>query len=124
MIKRNIEEAFNETKRKHPMLGAYIVLAEIVAGKKYSRRTLNYWLNKLVPKQDYESGEKGDLLDHLFLLSNGSAKVADLRNTPRLEHEFGGKTALPSTFGAGVVESTGARIRAVKKAVSGESRYE
>ena len=74
---RSIERVFNKVRKENPYLSDYICFAEAVEGRNFSRQTIARYFNKLVDKDDYNSKEKKELLQHLFKLSQGNKKAAE-----------------------------------------------
>jgi len=69
---KSLERRFNNIQKKNPNLGDYCCFARAVNGQKFSRVTISLWFNKLIPKEDYSSSEKKDLIRQLVFLSNGA----------------------------------------------------
>lgn len=67
---KSLERRFNNMQKRNPNLGDYVVFAQAVKSAKFSQTTIAQWFNKLVPKDDYSSSEKKNLIRHLVSLSN------------------------------------------------------
>ena len=63
-----MKEKFEELKVKYPNLSSamcFVKMAKAI-GKKWTKRQLNGYFNKLVDKEDYLGSEKREILDWLF----------------------------------------------------------
>jgi hypothetical protein len=74
---RSLKRVFNRIRQENPFWPDYICFAEAVRGKRFSKRTISYYFNRLVSKDDYSKGEKKEILKHLFRLSNGKKSAED-----------------------------------------------
>ena len=79
---RSIERSYKKVQTRNPILGTYPCLAQVVKGKKYSRKSLVKAFTELMPKDEYVKGEQKGLIDYLENLTNLSE-----------EGEIGGKSA-------------------------------
>lgn len=79
---KSIERRFLSFQEKFPNVGDIINLRRAVEDQGFNRTTINKYLNKLVNKGDYESGDKSKILDFL----ESASKVPE-------ETQFGGKNA-------------------------------
>ena len=61
---------FKNEQEKHPELGSYIILCSIIRGSKLERIDIRKLFNKLVPKDEYDTSEKFELIDYLFYQSH------------------------------------------------------
>ena len=61
-------------KNKNQSLGAYLCLALIVKGRRFSRKSLVKAFNELMPEDEYAKDETKDLIDHLEHLTNLSVE--------------------------------------------------
>lgn len=66
---RSIEARFKQQEKKTPDSGAYINLGRAIRSQRFLREPIQKAFNKLVPKDDYTSAEKKELVDWLELLS-------------------------------------------------------
>ena len=62
---KSIDRNFKRTQKQNPALGEYLVLLEVVRGKKYTRRTLRKHLH-LLDDKDMDESMKKVLIDHLY----------------------------------------------------------
>lgn len=69
---RSLERRFKNIrdKKSNLNLGDYPCFARAVNGQGFSKGTIAEWFNKLIPKEDYLSSEKKDLIRQLVSLSN------------------------------------------------------
>ena len=72
---RSIEANYRKIQMRNENLGAYIVLAEIVKGKSFARKSLIKAFNELVPKDEYVICDRKDLIDYLDKLTNMPEEV-------------------------------------------------
>jgi len=67
---RSIKARFNNISRRNPNLSSYICFTEIIKGQNFSKRRIALGFNELVDKEDYNKGDKKELLHQLYLCSN------------------------------------------------------
>lgn len=61
------KKAFTNSQEIHPEWGAYIHLCTIIYGTGASRQEVLKIFNKLMPEDEYDKPEKGELIDYLCL---------------------------------------------------------
>ena len=65
-----IEERFNNFKRRYPNLSSYICFAKTIKRKNCGSKTIEFYFNKLVDKDDYRKGnEKLEIIEYLKQLT-------------------------------------------------------
>lgn len=62
---KSIERRFKGVLSRHPFWSTYICFAETVTGQNFNRKSLQYWFNKLVQKDDYSQRDKKCLIANL-----------------------------------------------------------
>lgn len=62
---KSLERRFNNITAKYPAWSSYICFAETVKGQNFNRKSIQYWFNKLVEKDDYSQSDKKRLIAHL-----------------------------------------------------------
>ena len=88
---RSIKIRFEKIKKMNPGLGDVLILAKVVSGQGYARKTISRQFTKLVDKEDYASNDKQGIVNHLFELSSTSQKpLEEGRNVTKnaLRSEF------------------------------------
>ena len=91
---RSIERRFETTVQKHPNHSTYICFAMTVKHQGFDRRSIRYWFDRLVDKEDYKRSDANSLVKQLHELSNMSeertfsVEYATGRNE-NIEMEFG-----------------------------------
>jgi hypothetical protein len=66
---RSVKRVFNRIRSENPYWSDYICFAEVVRGRKFSRKTIIRNFNSLVDKEDYARNEKKEIIDFLVELS-------------------------------------------------------
>ena len=62
---RSIERRYKRFSEKYPEWSSYCHFAEAIRGQKFAKRTIHFWFNKLVEKDDYLKNEKRKILGEL-----------------------------------------------------------
>lgn len=62
---RSIERRYNNISEKYPEWSSYSRFAEAIRGQKFAKRTIHFWFNQLVEKDDYDQNEKRKILRQL-----------------------------------------------------------
>jgi len=62
---RSIERRFIKISHKNPHLSSLACFKLAIEGQNFKKRTLYFWFNKLVEKEDYDQKEKRDILQDL-----------------------------------------------------------
>lgn len=62
---RSIERRYKKFSKKFPEWSSYSRFAEAIRGQKFSKRTIHFWFNRLVEKDDYSENEKRKILREL-----------------------------------------------------------
>jgi len=70
---KSLKRVFSKIRSENPFWSDYICFAEAVRGRKFSRKTIIRNFNSLLDREEYEKGEKGEIIEHLVELS----KVAE-----------------------------------------------
>lgn len=55
---RSIERRFRKISKKYPDRSTLSCFAEAVRGQNFTKRTIYFWFNRLVEKDDYSENEK------------------------------------------------------------------
>lgn len=63
---KSLKARFNQMSKKHAGASSLIIFNAATAGQKFSRRTINYWFNRLVDRGDYERRDKRHVLDSTY----------------------------------------------------------
>jgi len=71
---RSIERKFNEINRQKPKNGSFDCFVNTIIRQGYKKRIILKWFNALIPKNDYAKGEKKELLEYLYGVSNASVE--------------------------------------------------
>lgn len=67
---KSIERRFNRISKKYTGWSSYLCFVEAITGQYFRRRTIQYWFNKLVDKNDYSKGDKQQIINFFEHLSN------------------------------------------------------
>jgi len=67
---RSLKRRFNNLQSKSPCWSSYICFANTVRGQHLSNRSICFWFNKLVEKDDFDTSIKRGCLKNLYDLSN------------------------------------------------------
>lgn len=62
---RSIERRFRRFSKKHILLGDYANLRLAVIGMRYTKRIISTYFNLLIPREDYNTSERMELLEDL-----------------------------------------------------------
>lgn len=62
---RSIERRYRKFSEKFPDQSSLINFVEAIRGQKFSKRTIYFWFNRLVEKDDYSENEKRRILREL-----------------------------------------------------------
>lgn len=62
---RSLERRFKIISQKNPHLSSLICFEHATAGQGFQKRTLYFWFNRLVEKEDYDQKEKRRILQEL-----------------------------------------------------------
>jgi hypothetical protein len=66
---KTIIETFYKLQQENPSLGDYIILTKVISGNNYHEATISKLFSKLIPKEDYERGDRSLFIKHLVKLS-------------------------------------------------------
>ncbi len=66
---RSLKRVFEKLKMENPNWSDYTCFSYAISGKGFSKKIISRYFNKLVDKGDYSRGEKKDVLERLFWLS-------------------------------------------------------
>lgn len=64
-----MEELFRNSQEIHPEWGSYIHLCVIINGTGASITEVTKLFNKLMPEDEYDKPEKGELIDYLVKIA-------------------------------------------------------
>jgi len=67
---RSIERRFKTKIQKYPNHSTYICFAEAVKNQGFDRRSIRYWFDRLIDKEDYQRSDANSLVKQLHELSN------------------------------------------------------
>jgi hypothetical protein len=67
---RSIQRKFDEISKKRPKNGSFDCFVNAIKGRGYKKRIILKWFNTLVSREDYAKGEKKELLEYLYNVSN------------------------------------------------------
>lgn len=62
---KSLERRFKRVSIRNPFWGSYICFAETVRGQNFNHKSILYWFNKLVEKDDYSQEDKRQLIANL-----------------------------------------------------------
>lgn len=62
---RSIERRFQKIAHKNPHLSSLTCFSHAIEGQNFQKRTLYFWFNRLVEKEDYGQKEKRRILQEL-----------------------------------------------------------
>lgn len=65
---KSIERDFKRISEGNPYWSSYVCFVEAIRGRKYNKRIIIRWFNKLVDKDDYDKEEKNDIIADLVNL--------------------------------------------------------
>lgn len=65
---RSIEVRFNKLQQSRPGASTLANFNNAITGGHFSPKTIRYWFNKLVDKEDYRGVTKGELFAYLVTL--------------------------------------------------------
>lgn len=66
----SIKSTFNKIQNKQPYLGACIIIAQAVRGKRFTQSSITREFTKLVPKDEYDKKERRAIIKFLTEISN------------------------------------------------------
>ncbi len=66
---RSLKRVFENIKRENPNWSDYTCFCHAISGRGFSKKTVSRYFNELVDKNDYSRGEKKEVLERLFWLS-------------------------------------------------------
>ncbi len=66
---RSLKRVFEKLKRKNPNWSDYACFSHAILRKGFSKKIVSRYFNNLVDKGDYSRGEKKEVLEQLFWLS-------------------------------------------------------
>ncbi len=72
---KSLERRFKGIVARHPFWSTYISFAEAVKGQNFNRKSIQYWFNKLVEKDDYSLVDKKQLIANLEDLNKPAEAV-------------------------------------------------
>jgi len=67
---RSIERRFKKIEKKNSDYTTYLCFAEAVRGQRFRSKTIRFWFNRLVDKDDYDKRDKKLILTFLYHMSN------------------------------------------------------
>jgi hypothetical protein len=62
---RSIKRRFRKISEKYPDQSSLINFVEAIRGQNFKKRTIYFWFNQLVEKDDYDQNEKRAILRQL-----------------------------------------------------------
>jgi len=65
---KSLQRRFDKIAAEHQNWGSYLIFAKALKKQKFSQRIIKMWFNKLVDKNDYDHGEKKEILEFLYNL--------------------------------------------------------
>lgn len=71
---KSVERRFKKILKKNPCWSSYVCFAETCNSQDFQKKTIYFWFNKLVDKNDYDKKEKKLILSHLRSLSRKEGK--------------------------------------------------
>lgn len=74
---KSLERRFNNISRLNPKWSSYICFAEALKKQNFNRKTIYYWFNRLVEKNDYDKADKYELVKCLISLSANPKKMPE-----------------------------------------------
>ena len=69
---KSLERRYNNIAKKHTGWSSYICFAKAVTRQQFTKRSIQYWFNKLVDKQDYSKNDQTQILKHLESLTKST----------------------------------------------------
>lgn len=69
---RELKKRLVELNEQNPYLSNYVLLAEAIAGEKYTREKMFSFIRKIVPEEEYQKSDLRKLADHLFSLTQNN----------------------------------------------------
>ena len=66
---KSLERRFKGVSARHPFWSTYVCFAETIQGQNFNRKSIQYWFNKLVEKDDYSQVDKKRLIANLESLN-------------------------------------------------------
>lgn len=69
---KSLERRFKSIRKRHEFWSDSTCFAEAVAGRGFTKRTIEKYHNKLVSKTEYCYDDKKDIIKHLVKLSKGA----------------------------------------------------
>lgn len=76
---RTIEVRFADLQRRRPNCGSIINFASAIKFGKFKPRTVSYWFDRLVEKDDFPAEDRRDILKHLNELSGSRPAGKDVK---------------------------------------------
>lgn len=67
---KSIKSTFEKIQDRNPSLGACVVLAQVVRGKRFTQSSITREFTKLVPKEEYARSERRAVIRYLTEISN------------------------------------------------------
>lgn len=67
---RSIQRRFNKIQQLHPFWSSHTNFAEAIGGNRFTPKSIRYWFNRLIEKDDYDQSSKKEVLASLYTLSN------------------------------------------------------
>ncbi len=74
---RSLKRVFDKIKGEHPYWSDYICFSHAISRKGFSKKTISRHFNRLVDKDNYQKGEKNEILEWLFRFSQETKKQAE-----------------------------------------------
>ncbi|MDD5639280.1 MAG: hypothetical protein PHR47_00540 [Candidatus Pacebacteria bacterium] len=62
---KSLERRFQNIAKRNPNFSSYLCFAKAIEGQQFNKKTIRFWFQRLVDKDDYITKEKGSLLKHL-----------------------------------------------------------
>ena len=66
---KSLERRHINIQKRNPYLSSYINFAKALTGQNFTQRSIQFWFNKLVDKDDYFQKDKKDIITHLEKLN-------------------------------------------------------
>lgn len=70
----SFDEALKKSKEEDNNMATYIHLCRVLSESGYDRKHITSLFNKYMPKDEYDSEEKDELLDYLVKISSVNSK--------------------------------------------------
>ena len=80
---KSLKYSFDQTRKWNPYYSDYVCFAETVRYRKFNKRTIRYWFDKLVDPWEYDAKEKEGLVNHMVFLTNKPRITRGEQNLPK-----------------------------------------